>query len=30
VKVLRPGKLTLTLTPVTGKALISGVVVQPL
>ena len=30
VKVLRPGKLTLTLTPVTGKTLISGIVVQPL
>jgi hypothetical protein len=26
----RPGNLTLTLTPVTDKALISGVVVQPL
>jgi beta-galactosidase len=30
VKLLRPGKLALTLTPVTGQALISGVVVQPL
>ena len=30
VKVQGPGKLTLTLTPVTGKALISGVVVQPM
>jgi hypothetical protein len=30
VKVPRSGKLTLTLAPVTGKALISGVVVQPM
>jgi hypothetical protein len=30
VKVLPPGKLVLTLTPATGKALISGAVVQPL
>jgi hypothetical protein len=30
VKMPRPGRLTLTLTPVTGKALISGAVVQPL
>jgi hypothetical protein len=30
VKVLPPGKLVLTLTPVAGKALISGAVVQPL
>jgi hypothetical protein len=30
VKVPSSGKLVLTLTPVTGKALISGAVVQPL
>ena len=30
VKVLPPGKLVLTLTPATGKAQISGAVVQPL
>jgi hypothetical protein len=30
MKAPRPGKLTLTLTPVTGKALVSGVVVQPM
>jgi hypothetical protein len=30
VRLVRSGKLTLTLTPVTGKALISGAVVRPL